>query len=83
MEKLKFDHPYWDKMARVVSLYELLYVVLRLVDSKVIPTILFVYKLMQVMKENLILLHFRKWMFQIIKGRWEKTLRHPLYAIDN
>ena len=41
-------------MANVVSLYEPLYVVLRLVDSKVVPTMPFVNELMQVMKKNLI-----------------------------
>ena len=54
MEKLMFDHPYWDKVTKVVSLYEPLYVVLLLVDSEVVPTMPFVYDLMQVMKENLI-----------------------------
>ena len=78
-----FDHPYWDKVTKLVSLYELLYVVLRLVNLEVVPIMAFVYKLMQVMKENLIHLHAREWMFQIIKGHWEKTLKHPLYATSN
>ena len=43
MEKLMVEHPYWDKMAKVVSLYEPLYVVLRLVDSKVVPIIPYMY----------------------------------------
>ena len=54
VEKLMFDYPYWDKVTKVVSLYEPLYVVLCLVDSEVIPTMPFMYELMQVMKENLI-----------------------------
>ena len=69
MEKLMFDHPYWDKVTKVVSLYEPLYVVLLLVDSEVVPTMPFVYDLMQVMKENLIRQQAREWMFEIIKGR--------------
>ena len=68
MVKLMFDHPYWDKMAKLVLLYEPLCVVFRLVDSEVVPTMPFVYKLMQVMKKILIHLHDREWMFQIIKG---------------
>ena len=42
VEKLMFDHPYWDKLVKVDSLYEPLYMVLRLVDSKVVHTIRFV-----------------------------------------
>ena len=37
-----FDRPYWDKLVNIVSLYEPFYMVLRLVDSKVVPTIRFV-----------------------------------------
>ena len=40
-----------------------------LVDSEVVPTMPFVYDLMQVMKENLIRQQAREWMFEIIKGR--------------
>ena len=49
-----FDHAYWDKVTNIISLYESLYVVLRLMDSEVIPTMPFVYELIHVMKENLI-----------------------------
>ncbi|RVW89343.1 hypothetical protein CK203_045503 [Vitis vinifera] len=45
---------YWDKVTHVVSYFEPLYVVLRIMDSEVVPTMSFVYELMQVMKENLI-----------------------------
>ena len=69
-----FDHPYWDKITQVVLLYEPLYVVLRLVDSKVLPTMSFVYKFMHVMKEILTRLHAKDWMFNISKHRWEKLL---------
>ena len=49
-----FDHAYWDKVTNIISLYESLYVVLRLMDFEVVPAMTFEYKLMQVMKENLI-----------------------------
>ena len=42
-------------------------------DSKVVLTMLFVYKLMQVMKENLIRQGVGDWIFKIIKDCWEKT----------
>ena len=83
VDKLIFDHLYWDNVTKVVSLYEPLYVVIHLIDSEVVPTMPFVYKLMQVMKENLIRQQAREWMFEIIKGRWEKTLKHPLRAVGN
>ena len=56
------------------------YVVLRLVDSEVVPTMPFVYELMHVMKENIIRQGAGDWMFKIIQDRWEKTLKHPLRA---
>ena len=57
--------------------------VLHLVDSEVVPTMPFVYKLMQVVKENLIRQQVREWIFEIIKGHWEETLKHPLHAVGN
>ena len=54
--------------------------VLRIMDLEVVPTMPFVYKLVQVMKENLIHQQVGDWIFKIIKDRWEKTLRHPLHA---
>ncbi|RVW62088.1 hypothetical protein CK203_058940 [Vitis vinifera] len=80
LEQLLFDHTYWDKLTNIVSLYEPLYVVLRLVDSEVVPTMPFVYELMHMMKENLIRQGAGDWMFKIIQDRWEKTLKHPLHA---
>ncbi|KAL6345769.1 hypothetical protein AAG906_017519 [Vitis piasezkii] len=80
LEQLLFDHTYWDRLTNIVSLYESLYVVLRLVDSEVVPTMPFVYELMHVMKENLIRQGARDWMFKIIQDRWQKTLKHPLHA---
>ncbi|RVW44630.1 hypothetical protein CK203_086899 [Vitis vinifera] len=68
------------RLTNIVSLYEPLYVVLRLVDSEVVPTMPFVYELMHVMKENLIRQGAGDWMFKIIQDRWEKTLKHPLHA---
>ena len=80
MEQLLFDHAYWDKVAKIVSLYEPLYVVLQLMNSEVVPTMSFVYELMLVMKKNLIHQGARDWIFKIIKDRWKKTLKHPLHA---
>ena len=57
--------------------------VLRLVDSVIVPTMPFVYELMQMMKENLIHQQARELMFEIIEGHWEKTLRHPLHIACN
>ncbi|RVW86129.1 hypothetical protein CK203_038010 [Vitis vinifera] len=80
IEKLMFDHPYWDRMKHVVSYFEPLYVVVRIIDSEVVPTMPFVYELMQVMKENLNRQQVGDWIFKILKDRWEKTLKHPLHA---
>ena len=83
VEKLMFGHPYWDKVIKLISLYEPLFVVLHLVDSEVVPTRPFVYELIQVMKENSIHQQAREWMLEIIKDRWEKILKHPLHATGN
>ena len=75
-----FDHAYWDRVANIVSLYEPLYVVLRLMDFEVVPTMPFVYELMHAMKDNLIRQGNGDWIFKIIKDHWKKTLKHPLHA---
>ena len=49
-------------------------------DSEVVSTMSFVYKLMHVMKENLIRQGARDWMFKIIQDRLEKTRKHPFHA---
>ena len=46
VEVLMFDHTYWEKVAKLVSIYEALYIVLRIVDSEVVPTMPFVYELL-------------------------------------
>ena len=53
-ETILFGHAYWDRVENIVSLYEPLYMLLRLIDFEVVPTMPFVYELMHVMKENLI-----------------------------
>ena len=53
VERLMFDHEYWEKVEKLVSIYEALYTVLRIVDSEVIPTMPFVYELIRLMKANL------------------------------
>ena len=75
-----FDPQYWDKVTRVVSYFEPIFVVLRIMDSEVVPIMSFLYELMQVMKENLIRQQVGDWIFKIIKDHGEKTLEHPLHA---
>ena len=58
-----------------------IYVVLWLMDSEVVPTMSFVYELVHMMKENLIRQGAGDWIFKIIKYHWEKTLRHPLHVV--
>ena len=53
VEVLVFDHTYWEKVPKLVSIYEELYTILRIVDSEVVPTMSFVYELIRVMKQNL------------------------------
>ena len=53
VERLVFDHEYWEKVEKLLSIYEALYTMLRIVDSKVVTTMSFVYKLIQLMKANL------------------------------
>ena len=60
VEKLMFDHAYWERVEKLVSIYEALYTVLRIVDLEVVPTMPFVYELIRVMKENLIRLNAKE-----------------------
>ena len=53
VERLMFDHQYWEKVEKLMSIYEALYTVLSIVDSEVVPTIPFVYELIRLMKANL------------------------------
>ena len=78
-----FDHEYWEKVEKLVSIYEALLIVLRIVDSKVVPTMPFVYELIQLMKANLDRLKAKEWVKHIIKDRWDRTLKHPLHAAGN
>ena len=52
VERLMFDHQYWEKVEKLVSIYEALYTVLRIVDSKVVPTMSFVFELIRLIKSN-------------------------------
>ena len=83
VEVLMFDHTYWDKVSKIVSIYEPLYTVLRIVDSEVVQTLPFVYELIRVMKQNLHQLNAKDWVKTIIADRWERTLKHPLHAAGN
>ena len=83
VEVLMFDHTYWEKVSKLVSIYEPLYTVLRIVDSEVVPTMPFVYELIRVMKQNLHQLNAKGWVKTIIADRWDKTLKHPLHVAGN
>ncbi|KAK3225695.1 hypothetical protein Dsin_005557 [Dipteronia sinensis] len=54
--------------------------VLRLVDTEVVPTVPIVYELMRVMKDAVKQQRGSKWVLNIIQDRWDKMLNHPLYA---
>ena len=83
VERLMSDHQYWEKVEKLVSIYEALYTVLRIVDSEVIPTMPFVYELIQLMKANLDRFKAKEWVKLIIADCWDRTLKHPLHAADN
>ena len=83
VERLMFDHQYWEKVEKLVSIYEALYTVLSIVDSEVVPTMPFVYELIQLMKANLDRLKAKEWVKLIIVDRWDRTLKHPLHAAGN
>ena len=69
VEVLMFDHTYWEKVSKLVSIYEPLNTVLRIVDSEVVPTLPFVYELIRVMKQNLHQLNAKDWVKTIIADR--------------
>ena len=71
VEVLKFDHTYWEKVSKLVSIYEALYTILRIFDSEVVPTMSFVYELIRVMKQNLHQLNAKDWVKTIIADRWD------------
>ena len=83
VEGLLFNHPYWEKVSNLVSIFEALYIVLRIVDSEIVPTMPFVYELIRVMKQKLHALKAKEWVKNIIADRWDKTLKHPLHAASN
>ena len=83
VEVLMFDQTYWEKVSKLVSIYEALYTVLHIVDSEVVPTMSFVYELIRVMKQNLNQLNAKDWVKTIIADRWDRTLKHPLHAVGN
>ena len=83
VEGLMVNHPYWEKVSNLVSIYEALYTILRIVDSEIVPTMPFVYELIRMMKQNLHALKVKEWVKKIIADRWDKTLKHPLHAASN
>ncbi len=80
IEKRVLDHHFWDQLANVVSIYEPMYTVLRLVDTEVVPTMPLLYEVFQYMKEAIMHQRGLKWVLDIINNRWDKQLSHPLHA---
>ena len=78
-----FDHEYWEKVEKLVSIYEALYIVLRIVDSEVVPTMSFVYELTRLIKANLDRLKAKEWVKHIITYRLDRTLKHLLRTTSN
>ena len=83
VEGLMLNHPHWEKVSNLVSIYEALYIVLRIVDSEIVLTMSFVYELIRVMKQNLHALKAEEWVKKIVVDRCDKTLKHPLHAKGN
>ena len=83
VEILMFNHTYWEKASKIVSIYEALYTVLRIVDSEVVLTMPFVYELIRVMKKNLHQVNAKDWIKTIIADRWDRTLKHSLHVSCN
>ena len=83
VEGFMFNHPYWVKVSNLMSIYEELYIVLRIVDSKIVPKMSFVYEFIRVMKKNLHALKAKEWVKKIIADSWDKTLKHPLHTTSN
>ena len=71
VEVLMFDHTYWEKVSKLVSIYEALYTSIRIVDSEVIPTMPFVYELIRVIRQNLYQLNAKDWVKTIIVNHWD------------
>ena len=69
VERLMFDHEYWEKVEKLMSIYEALYIVLRIVDSEVVPTMPFIYELIRLIKANLDRLKAKEWVKHIITER--------------
>ena len=78
-----FDHTYWENVSKLVSIYEALYTILHIVDSKIVPTMSFVYEMIQVIKQNLHQLNAKDRVKTIIADRYDRTLKHPLHAAGN
>ena len=68
VEGFMFNHPYWEKVSNLVSIYEALYTVLRIVDSEIVPTMPIMYELIRVMKQNLHSLKAKEWVKKHHRG---------------
>lgn len=83
VESIVLDHSFWQQVLKICGLLEPLYLVLRVVDTEVYPTMGSVYELMRRVKEELLLKHGARWVVKIIDDRWFKTLQHDLHAAGN
>jgi hypothetical protein len=83
VESIVLDHSFWQTVHKICSLLEPLYIVLRIVDTEVYPTMGSVYELMRRVKDELLQKQGAQWVIKIIDDRWFKTLQHNLHETGN
>ena len=80
IEQQVLEYRFWNQVAHVVVIYKPLYKVLRLVNIEVVPTMLFVYEFIHIMKNSIQQQRVVQWVLQIINDRWYRTLSHPFHV---
>ncbi|KAM5577951.1 hypothetical protein ABKV19_008328 [Rosa sericea] len=80
IEELVLENMFWDNVQAVISIYEPLYGVLRIVDTEVNPTMPMLYDLFKKVRTKLEEVRNTVWVRKIIDDRWFKQLCHPLHA---
>ncbi|XP_024190542.1 uncharacterized protein LOC112194547 [Rosa chinensis] len=80
IEELILENMFWDNVQAVISIYEPLYGVLRIVDTEVNPTMPMLYDLFKNVRTKLEEVRNTIWVRKIIDDRWFKQLYHPLHA---
>lgn len=79
VESFVLNHTFWIRVTKVCGIYEPLYRLLRIVDSKVYLTSSIVYQAFQIMKETLESSNRNvAWVLKAIKERWDKSIDYPL-----